>query len=129
VELVRLKRGLSKFWSFAFRTGLARPPMPFWRVVVEARLDRRNKSWPKQHESAVTAVFVWARTIEEAEGLAVLALEEEGLEAQTADATKCAPAAPPRRKPTAVARTELGFLPRLESGARTGDPSHRDARA
>lgn len=123
---MRLKRGLSKFWRFAFRSGLARPSMPFWRVVVEARLDRRARAWPKGQESAVTAVFVWARTIEEAEGLAALALEEEGLEAITADASKSTPAAAPRRKPAAVARTDLGFLPRLENESR---PYHRDARA
>ncbi len=123
---MRLKRGLSKFWSFAFRAGLTRPSMPFWRVVVEARLNRRAKAWPKGQESAVAAVFVWARTIEEAEGLAALALEEEGLEAITADASKCAPAAAPRRRPGAVARSELAFLPRLENEAR---PYHRDARA
>jgi hypothetical protein len=121
-----LKRGLSKFWRFAFRSRLARPPMPFWRVVVEARLDRRAKAWPRGQEAAVTAVFVWARTIEEAEGLAALALEEEGLEAITADASKSTPAAAPRRKPAAVARTDLAFLPRLENEAR---PYHRDARA
>jgi hypothetical protein len=129
VELVKLKRGESKVWSFMYRAGLARPPMPFWRVVVEARLDRRARQWPKKHETAIAAVFVWARTIEEAEGLAALALEEEGLQALTADAVKCAPAAPPRRKPAAVARTDLGFLPRLEGEARTAGPSHRDARA
>ncbi len=126
---MKLKRGESKVWSFMYRAGLARAPMPFWRVVVEARLDRRAKQWSRKHEAAVTAVFVWARTIEEAEGLAALALEEEGLQALTADAMKCAPAAPPRRKPTAVARTELAFLPRLEGEARTDGPSHRDARA
>lgn len=126
---MKLKRGESKVWSFLYRAKLARPLMPFWRVVVEARLDRRAKSWPKKHESAVTAVFVWARTIEEAEGLAALALEEEGLQAVTADAMKCPPSAAPRRKAMAVARTDLGFLSRLEGEARTDGPSHRDARA
>jgi hypothetical protein len=123
---VRLKRGLSSFWSFMFRSKLARPPMPFWRVVVEAKLDRSSRDWPKRYDAAITAVFVWARTIEEAEGLATLALEEEGLTAVTADAAKCAPAAAPKRDPTAVARTDLGFLTRSEDEARN---SRRDARA
>jgi hypothetical protein len=102
--------------------------MPFWRVVVEAKLDQ-NKKWPRRCGSAVTAVFVWARTIEEAEGLAVLALEGEGLEALTADAKKAPPAAAPRRTPAAVARTELGFLPRLDGETGADGPSRRDARA
>jgi hypothetical protein len=126
VEFVKLKRGLSKFWSFLYRYKLARPQMPFWRVVVEARLDRRARQWPMRYDSAVTAVFVWARTIEEAEGLAALALEEEGLIALTADAIKCAPAVAPRRSPAAVARNEIGFLTRSEDEARN---SRRDARA
>jgi hypothetical protein len=126
VEFVKLKRGLSKFWAFMFRSKLARPPMPFWRVVVEAKLDRRARQWPMRYGSAVTAVFVWARTIEEAEGLAALALEEEGMIAITADAGKSPPAAAPKREPTAVARTDLGFLSRSEDEARN---SRRDARA
>lgn len=126
---MKLKRGESKLWSFLYRARLARPPMPFWRVVVEARLDRRARQWPKKYEAAVAAVFVWARTIEEAEGLAALAMEEEGLQAVTADAMKCAPSAAPRAKPKAVARSDLGFLPRLEGEAHTDGPSHRDARA
>lgn len=125
---MRLKRGLSRFWAFLFRTGLARAPMPFWRVVVEARLDRRVRRWPRRYGSAVTAVFVWARTIEEAEGLASLALAQEGLETLTADARKCPPAAPPKRAPAAVARNELSFLPNLE-GEASAKGSRRDARA
>lgn len=123
---MRLKRGLSKFWSFMYRSRLSRPSMPFWRVVVEAKLDRSARDWPKRYDSAITAVFVWARTIEEAEGLAALALEAEGLTAVTADAAKCEPAAAPKREPTAVARTDLGFLTRSEDEARN---SRRDARA
>lgn len=126
---MKLKRGLSRFWAFAYRAGLARAPMPFWRVVVEARLDRRARRWSRKFDAAVTAVFVWARTIEEAEALAVLALAEEGLEAMTADAKKCAPAAPPRRQPMAMARAELGFLPKLDGPTGADGPSRRDARA
>jgi hypothetical protein len=129
VEDVRLKRGLSGVWSFLYRAKLVRPRMPFWRVVVEARLDRRARNWPRRFVAAVTPVYVWARTIEEAEGLAALALEAEGLEAITADAKKCPPAAAPRRAPAAVARGELGFLPRLEGETGADGPSRRDARA
>jgi hypothetical protein len=128
-QQVTLARGPSRFWGFLHRAGLARAHMPFWRVVVDAKLDRRAQQWPAHLEGAVTAVFVWARTIEEAEGLAVLALEEEGLEAQTADAVKCPPAAMPRRMPIAVARSELGFLAAQEDGARADPHSRWDARA
>lgn len=126
---MKLKRGPSRFWSWLYRARLARAHMPFWRVVVEAKLDRRAKPWPRRLEGVVAAVFVWARTIEEAEGLAALALEEEGLEAVTADAVKCPPSAPPRRAPAAIARSELGFIARIEGDARTDPTSHRDARA
>lgn len=126
---MKLKRGLSGFWGFLYRAKLARPPMPFWRVVVEARLDRRAKRWSRRFDSAVTAVFVWARTVEEAEGLAALALVEEGLEAITTDAKKCAPAAAPRRVATAVARSEIGFLEHVDGEADAAGPSRRDARA
>lgn len=124
-----LKRGPSRVWTWLYRAKLARGHMPFWRVVVEAKLDRRARPWPKRLDGVVAAVFVWARTIEEAEGLAALALEEEGLEAITADASKCAPSAAPRRTPAAVARTELGYIARIEGDARTDPTSHRDARA
>ena len=126
---MKLKRGLSRLWAFAYRTNLVRPPMPFWRVVVEAKLDRRARRWPRRVDTAVTAVFVWARTIEEAEGLAALALEAEGLLPITADAKKCAPAVAPKRVSTAVARTELGFVARLDDDAERGGASRRGARA
>jgi hypothetical protein len=116
VEFLKLKRGgSSSFWAALYRARLARAPLPFWRVVVEAKLDRRVKRWPPRFDSAVTAVFVWARTIEEAEGLAALALEAEGLVAVTADAQKSPPAAAPRKKACAVARSELGFLERADN--------------
>lgn len=113
--VVKQNRRLSGLWAFLYRSGLVRARMPFWRVVVEARLDRRARRWPDRFEAAVGAVFVWARTIEEAEGLAALAVEREGMEAMTADAVKHPPAAPPRRQPAAVARTAWGFLPRIGS--------------
>ena len=71
---MKLKRGLSRIWAYLYRVKLARPHMPFWRVVVEARLDRRAKNWPKRFDTAVAPVYVWARTIEEAEGLAARGL-------------------------------------------------------
>lgn len=114
---MKLKRGPSRIWALLHRLGLAKRRMPFWRVVVEARLDRAVKDWPREHDTAVTAVYVWAQTIEEAEGLAVLALEAEGLEALTADAKKCPAAARPRREAMAVARGEIGFVPKLENEA------------
>ena len=126
---MKLKRGASRFWAILHGFGIVRAPMPFWRVVVEASFDRRAKRWPRKFDAAVTGVFVWARTIEEAEGLASLALAEEGLEVVTADAQKCPPAAPPRRDPGAVARTELGFLPRLHDDTGAEGAPRRDASA
>ena len=121
-------RGPSRFWSYLYRAGVARAHMPFWRVVVEAEADRRARPWPSRFDSAVAAVFVWARTIEEAEGLASLALAEEGLQTVTADAVKCAPCARPSRTPRAVARTTLAFLPADDD--EEADPASRwDARA
>jgi hypothetical protein len=125
VEQVKLKRGASDVWAWAYRARLLRAPMPFWRVVVEAKLIAGARRWPRDAYSAVTAVLVWARTIEEAEALAVLALEREGLAALTADAKKCPPAAAPKRHAMAVARTELGFLSREPGVTR----ARRDARA
>lgn len=127
--MTRVGSAGSGFWAWMFRTGLLRAPMPSWRVVVEASLARGSRRWPRRAETAVTAVFVWARTIEEAEALAVLALEREGLAAITADAKKSPPAAAPRRRPAAVARTELAFLVRPSGGERTNSASRRDARA
>lgn len=126
---MKLKRGASGFWAFMHRAKLVRGRMPFWRVVVEAKLDRAMRKWPRKFDTAVTAVFVWAYTIEEAEGLAALALQDEGLQALTADAKKCPPCAAPKRAPTAVARTDLRFLPRLEGETGAEGPSRRDARA
>jgi len=124
---VRLKRGLSRFWAYLYKIKFVRAPMPFWRVVIEARLDRTARRWPRRYESAVTAVFVWARTVEEAEGLASLALGREGLVTLTADAIKCPPAVPPKRIPMAVSRHELAFLA-LE-GDVAGATPRRGARA
>jgi hypothetical protein len=124
-----LPRGPSRFWAFMHRAKLARARMPFWRVVVEAKVDRRVHNWPAQIDGAVTAIFVWARTIEEAEGLAALAIEEEGLEAVTADAKKTAPAAMPCKRPMAVSRTELGYLTQTDDDEPADPYSRWDARA
>ena len=126
---MKLKRGPSSLWRWLHRVGLARAPMPFWRVVVEARLVRGARKWPRGAAAAVTAVFVWARTIEEAEALSVLALEAEGLKALTADAKKCPPAAAPKRTPMAVARTEIGFIEREPGESARGGASRSGARA
>jgi hypothetical protein len=129
VECVKLKRGISGFWAFLFRARVVKARMPFWRVVVEARLDRQARAWPQGVEAAVAPVFVWARTIEEAEALAALAIEEEGLEALTADATKFPPSAAPRGSPAAVGRGVWGFVARHVGVAGAEGPSRRDARA
>ncbi len=129
MEHLKLKRGTSGLWALFYRAGLVRARMPFWRVVVEAKLDRRARKWPRKIDVAVVAVFVWARTVEEAEGLAALALEHEGLAALTTDAVKCPPAAAPQGEPMAVARGEFGFIARLDSETGADGLSHRDARA
>lgn len=126
---MKLKRGTSRFWAFLFRARIVRPRMPFWRVVVEARLDRRIRNWPDGAHAAVAPIYVWARTIEEAEALAALAIEDEGLEALTADALKHPPAAAPRGAAAAVARGDWRFLARHEGDADAEGPSRRDARA
>lgn len=109
---LKVMRKPSRFWSAMHRFGFARSRLPLWRVVVEARFDREARKWPKQMVGAVAGVFVWARTIEEAEGLAALAMEEEGLQTITADAVRCAPCVRPGRRPMAMARTPFGYLPR-----------------
>ncbi len=126
---MKIVRSANGFWAWTYRVKLARAPMPFWRVVVEAALIGGGRRWPRGAQSAVTSVLAWAHTIEEAEALAVLALEEEGLAALTADAVKIAPAAAPRRTPAAVSRTELGFIMGEPGGRNTGGASRRGARA
>jgi hypothetical protein len=91
--------------------------MPFWRVVVESQVGRSARACPPGCDRAIAGVFVWARTIEEAEGLAALALEAEGLLPVTVDALKAPPTARPSREPNAVARTAIGFLQRAEHDA------------
>jgi hypothetical protein len=102
----------SPFWAFLYRRKLIRAPMPFWRVVVEGRPKPGARDWPADLGAVVGAVFVWARTIEEAEGLAQLAVEAEGFEPITADAVKTAPAARPRAAPGSAGAGEWGFLSR-----------------
>lgn len=131
---MKLKRGPrsgpSRFWAFAFRTHMARMRMPFWRVVCECRPLRTMRAWPAHAEAGVAGVFVWARSSEEAEGLAALALEAEGYVTVTADAKKADPAARPRAEPVAVARTAFAYLPRLAGDEpATPQPPRRGARA
>ena len=126
---MKLKRGLSRIWPALYQAKLVRPHMPFWRVVVEARLDRRSKKWPRKFDTAGPPGFGWGRPGGEGAGRAALGLGETGLEALTTDAKKLAPAAGPRKPPAAVARAELGFLPRRDGEAGAEGPSRRDARA
>jgi hypothetical protein len=130
MKLKRASRaGPSRLWAFAFRTHLARMHMPFWRVVCECRPLRMQRSWPSYAEAAVTGVFVWARSSEEAEGLAALALEAEGFVTVTADAKKADPGAHPRKQPAAMARTSFVYLPRLAGEEGAAPPPRRGARA
>lgn len=117
--------GPSRFWALCYRLRLARFAMPFWRVIVEVRPMRGRREWPRDVDVGVTGVFVWARSAEEAEGLAMLALEEERLGAVTADAKKTDPAARPRKSPIAFARTPLRYLPRLQDEAPRAQPPRR----
>jgi hypothetical protein len=116
MKRLRVRRRPSRLWRGLHRLGLARARLPFWRVVVEGKLDHRAKvaKWGR----AVTGVFVWARSIEEAEGLASLALQSEGVEPVTADAMRWPPSARPSTAPCVVARTPFGYLPPLEEDLR-----------
>jgi hypothetical protein len=125
--ILKRSRLPSPFWAFLFRHKLVRARMPFWRVVVEAKPNAEARAWPADLGAVVGAVFVWARTIEEAEGLAQLAVEAEGLEPLTADAMRVPPAARPQGAPATAGIGEWGFLPRPGQDAAAG--SRRDARA
>lgn len=126
---MKLARRTSRLWALLYRFGLAHAPMTFWRVVVEAKLLDGPSRILRRYEAAVTAVHVWAHTVEEAEGLAALALQKEGLLVLTADAAKCAPAFAPKPAPMAVARAPLRYLPRLDRQAKAGKRPQRGARA
>jgi len=119
--------GPSGLWAWAHRVGLAQARMPFWRVVVECTPSVARAAWPVNAESAVVCVFVWARACEEAEGLARLALDELGLDSITADAVRAQPAAAPRRRPEAIARTKLSYLVRDGREDRQVGPKARGA--
>lgn len=123
------RRGPSRFWALAHRIGAAKMRMPFWRVIVECQPMIKHRGWPVNADLAVTGVFVWARTSEEAEGLAMLALEDEGMAAGTADARKEAPSARPRKQPAALARTGFVYLPRFGSDQPLSPPPRRGAKA
>ncbi|MFZ4120491.1 MAG: hypothetical protein ACOYKM_02415 [Caulobacterales bacterium] len=102
------------FWRFMYRAGFARAAMPHWRVVVEAVPDRLRGHWPAEVEGMVVSVFVWARTPEEAEGLAQLAVDAEGLCLITADAARAPPACAPSAEPKVVARTDFAYFGRID---------------
>lgn len=110
-------RGDGWFWRLVYRAGLARPQMPHWRVVVEAAPDRARRSWPEEVEGAVVSVWVWARTAEEAEGLAQLAIDEEGLSPITADAMREPPESGPRAESGAIARSGYVFYGKIGEGS------------
>ena len=75
----------------------------------------------------VVSVTVWARTIEEAEGLAQLAIFEEGLNPVTADATPCPPCAAPSREAKAVFRSGFAFFGRIEDDPPRMGPLSRES--
>jgi hypothetical protein len=83
--------------------------MPQWRVVVEGHPDRDRRAWPAGIDGAVSTVLVWAPTVEEAEALAQLAIEAEGLIPTTADAVKIAPCTAPSGEARAMRRTPFAF--------------------
>lgn len=85
-------------WRRVYRWRLLRPLMPQWRVVVEAAPERSGGVWPAEVEGAVIGVVVWACSVEEAEGVAQLAVLEQGLVPLTADAVAIAPEAAPKRE-------------------------------
>lgn len=102
--------GSNWFWALMLRWGVVHARMPYWRVVVEAKPDHAARFWPAGVVSAVAPVYVWAHTIEEAEALAVLAIEAKGLKPATADAVTTMPRACPRSEPTVVACGVLRFV-------------------
>jgi hypothetical protein len=99
-----------------YRWRVVRARMPFWKVVVEAAPDRTRASWPVEIEGVVTTAFVWARTIEEAEGLARLALEADGLSTSTADAVRATPDCRPATAPEVARLAPYGFYGGLSVG-------------
>jgi hypothetical protein len=113
-----LKVGLGGawFWRSLYRAGLVRPPMPQWRVVVEARPVRpRRTPLGEVIGGVVVGVIVWAEDVEEAEALARIAVEADGLGAMTADGVRIAPQTRPAKESGAVARTPYALYP--EEGA------------
>jgi hypothetical protein len=82
-----------RFWRWAFRLGWARPMMPLWRVVVDARAPR----FGHRGVGVVTGILVWANDAEEAEALARLKVAADGYEPVTADAMRATPCTRPRR--------------------------------
>lgn len=96
-------------WRQLYRWRIVRPPMPQWRVVVEAHPDRSQRAWPPDIDGAICTVLVWAPTVEEAEALAQLAIQAEGLTPSTADAVKFPPSTAPARDAKAMRRTGFAF--------------------
>lgn len=125
---MRVGKGASAFWRWLFQRKLLRASMPQWAVVVEATPDRARRPWPVAVESVVVNYTVWARTIEEAEGLAQLAAFEEGLVTVTADAKRIDPCAAPSREPRVVGRTRFAHIESIEDEPRRRPPLSRENR-
>jgi len=114
---VRVGAGASWLWRWLYRVRWLKQTMPQWAVVVEATPDPARRRWPASTEGVVVNFTVWARTIEEAEGLAQLAAFEEGLTTVTADAKRTQATTAPSREPKVVARTAFAFIKKIEDEA------------
>ncbi len=126
---MRVGPGAGFMWRALYRWKLIRPAMPQWAVVVEATPDRTRRPWPAEVEGVVVNITVWARTVEEAEGLAQLAVFEEGLSPVTADANSTPPVTAPSREPKAVFRSDFAFFGRIEEDAPRMPPLSRESQS
>lgn len=129
VKAMRIGKGASALWRWLFQRRIVRALMPQWAVVVEATPDRARRNWPPAVESVVVNYTVWARTIEEAEGLAQLAAFEEGLVTVTADAKRIEPCAAPSREPRVIGRTRFAHFESIEDEPRRRPPLRRENRS
>jgi hypothetical protein len=123
---MRVGPGAGMLWRALYRARFIRAAMPQWVVVVEAAPDRTRRPWPNEVEGVVVSVTVWARTIEEAEGLAQLAIFEEGLNPVTADAKSCPPCTLPSREAKAMFRSAFAYFGRIEDDPPRKPPLSRE---
>jgi hypothetical protein len=124
---MRVGPGAGVIWRALFRWRLVKAAMPQWTVVVEATPDRTRRPWPEEVEGVVLSVMVWARAVEEAEGLAQLAIFEEGLNPITADANPCEPCCAPSLEPQAVWRSRFAFFGRIDDDPPSKPPLSRES--